>query len=117
MSSKTPGATAPIVTTDLAALGRMTFDSLLSDAQVEEFEAQQAEWTKSRRLMLLALNGASEKLVASFNSGDGPDEILELIGNANAYKAHCKTLVEMAEIAVARLIAVAAACIEQGSEK
>lgn len=100
---------------DLSALGRVTFDAVLTDEQVEEFEAAQTEWGQNRRCTLAILARTRQQLVDGFGTGDGPDGLLEMIGHIRDYEMHCKALAEMADAAVARLIAVAAATIEKGA--
>jgi len=117
MSTKPPGVDTPLVTTDLAALGRIPFDSLLSDEDVEKFEAQQPEWGVQRRVTLITLARTRQQLIDGFGDGDGQDMLFEMIDHIKDYEKHCKDLVEMASIAAARMIAVAAACIEQGGEQ
>ncbi len=102
-------------TPDLAELGRVTFDSVLTDEQVEEFEKAQQEWGPKRRCALITLARTRQQLVDGFGSGDGPDVLLEMIGHVSDYEKHCKALAELAATAVARLMAVAAATIEKGA--
>lgn len=101
--------------TDLAELGKLTFDSVLTDQQVEAFDAAQTEWVQSRRCALITLARTRQQLVDGFGSGDGPDVLLEMIGHVSDYEKHCKALAELAATAVARLMAVAAATIEKGA--
>lgn len=108
-------AKPPQETTDLAELGRVTFDSVLTDEQVEEFEKAQTEWGPKRRCALITLARTRQQLVDGFGSGEGPDVLLEMIGHVSDYEKHCKALAEMAATAVARLMAVAAATIEKGA--
>ena len=96
-------------------LGKITFDSLITDQQVDEFESAQTQWVASRRLMLVTLARTRQQLVDGFGSGDGPDVLLEMIGNVSDYEKHCKALAGMAASAVARLMAVASATIEKGA--
>ena len=105
----------PTQDTDLAELGKITFDSVLTDQQVEEFEAAQTEWGPKRRCALITLARTRQQLVDGFGSGDGPDVLLEMIGHVSDYEKHCKALAELAATAVARLMAVAAATIEKGA--
>lgn len=100
-------------TGDLAALGKVTFDRIFTDEQVNEFEAAQTEWGPKRRCALIALARTRQQLVDGFGSGDGPDVLLEMIDHVSDYEKHCKVLAELAAIAVARLMAVAAATIEK----
>lgn len=100
---------------DLAELGKVTFDSVLTDQQVEEFESAQTEWGPKRRCALITLARTRQQLVDGFGSGEGPDVLLEMIGHVSDYEKHCKALAEMAATAVARLMAVAAATIEKGA--
>ncbi len=100
---------------DLAELSKITFDSVLTDEDVEKFEAQQPEWGPKRRVALITLARTRQQLVDGFGSGEGPDVLLEMIGHVSDYEKHCKALAEMAATAVARLMAVAAATIEKGA--
>lgn len=114
-SRRTRAKTKPTQETDLAELGRITFDSVLTDEQVEEFEKAQTEWGPKRRCALITLARTRQQLVDGFGSGDGPDVLLEMIGHVSDYEKHCKALAELAATAVARLMAVAAATIEKGA--
>ena len=114
-SARTRKKSNPTKATDLAELGRITFDSLLTNEQVEKIEAAQAQWGPIRRCALITLARTRQQLVDGFGSGDGPDALLEMIGHVSDYEKHCKELAEMAATAAARLMAVAAATIEKGA--
>lgn len=117
-----PGAAAPTPDAphsappldDIADLARLDFDSLLTDTQVQEFEANQTHWGEKRRIALIVLARTKEQLVTGFGGGSGPDALLELIEHLSDYEKHCKALQEMASIACARLIAATAATLPQG---
>ena len=100
---------------DIAEIGKITFDSVLTDKQVQELEASQTKWGPTRRCALITLARTRQQLVDGFGSGEGQDALLEIIGHVSDYEKHCKALAEMAATAVARLMAVAAATIEKGA--
>lgn len=100
---------------DLAEPGKVTFDSVLTDQQVEEFEAAQTKRGVQRRVTLITLTRTKKQLVDGFCSDADHDVLLETIGHVSDYEKHCKALAELAATAVARLMAVAAATIEKGA--
>jgi hypothetical protein len=98
---------------DLPGLGRVTFDSVLTDEQVMQYEDDyEKSWGPNRRIANIILARSREQLIDGFKTSGGVETLLDIIERASAWEKHCRASAEIAACAVARLIAVTAACIE-----
>lgn len=98
---------------DLDELGKVTFGRVLTEEQVDQADAAHVSWEEKRRVALFTLARTKEQLVNGFDSGDGPDLLLEMLEHLSEYKKYCEALAEMAAAAAFRLAVVAASTIEK----
>ena len=95
-------------------LSKVDFAAVLTDAQINDYEATQARvWGIKRRVTLLALARSRQQLVDGFGKANGPDTLLEIIEHVSDWEKHCKANAAMASTAVARLICAASAILER----
>ncbi|WP_341645429.1 hypothetical protein [Thauera sp. SDU_THAU2] len=98
---------APTVDADFPAV--LTADDVRSSESGYE-----ASWGDRRRLMMLSLTRSSEQLRVG---GGGPDVralLLEMAGEIAAYRDHLKSGLDVAELAIQRLEAVALSIVQGG---
>jgi hypothetical protein len=82
------------------------FSPVFTEEQVFQIEANYNEsWAVKRRLMMIALARTPAQLVEEFARIDG-ESFSELLGHFEDFKNHCKTAIELAEIASARMLDV-----------
>jgi hypothetical protein len=88
------------------------FDPVFTHQQVRDAEAVYEEnWGESRRIMMTVLARSSAQLLEGF--GESPDVMLDVVDRINGFRDHMKASLEMADLAVTRLLAVAGAVIDE----
>jgi hypothetical protein len=93
-------------------LGQIDFDAVLTNEEFQEYEATQNEtWGVNRRIAMITLARSKAQLVGGFGKAGNTDALLEMIERVQDWSDHLKASIEMAEMASARLMAVASAII------
>ena len=91
------------------------FPAVLTADDVRSFESGcEASWGDRRRLMMVSLTRSSAQLRVGGGGSDVPAVLLEMAGEIAAYRDHLKSGMEVAELAVQRLEAVALSIVQGG---
>ena len=98
------------------AADSIAFEAVFTDEQVEQIEKEQREWGVNRRIMLAFLSRSGEQLVA--NAGDNREDTFEKMRDfITEYRDHLKAGVELADCALARLLALSLHFEESSTEQ
>lgn len=84
------------------------FQPAFTEDQVRQFENGYSDtWGEKRRLTMIALTRTPSQLAEGFRHIED-EAFMELLGHLDDFKAHCQGLMELAESASARMLAVGA---------
>ena len=94
------------------------FPAVATKADIDESERYYDEmWGIRRRVMLISLSRSRAELLEGFTANDdGPDVLLSMVEEINIYIGHLDDMRKVADTAVARLLCVGHAIIEQGEK-